>query len=302
LDSFGAPDVIKYLRRHKPDFVFQAFLPVTFSSLANSNYRNHRKIAVIDGKIGFVGGINISDRYINNGKNEIYWRDTAMMVVGAAVNTLQIQFWNSWNQTDGESFELGRGYLNRFPLTDEDASGVGFTASDPGSPAPFNMEAIIAGINEAKEYVQLCTPYFIPSDQLTTALMLAVSSGVRVDLMLPAQSDSFFVQHASFSFIKPLLERGVNVYLYTKGFLHAKTICIDGKLAYIGTTNLDIRSFYINFEISGIVSDKELCDRLNAQFLADIEVSDLITIRKWMQRSRWKRGVDSICRLLAPLL
>ncbi|WP_294184756.1 cardiolipin synthase [uncultured Sphingobacterium sp.] len=302
LDSFGAPEVIKYLRRNKPNFEFQAFLPVTFSSLANSNYRNHRKIVVIDGKIGFVGGINISDRYINNGKNEIYWRDTAMMVIGAAVNTLQIQFWNSWNQTEAESFELGRGYLNRFPLTNEDASGVGFTASDPGSPAPFNMEAIIAGINEAKEYVQLCTPYFIPSDQLTTALMLAVSSGVRVDLMLPAKSDSYFVQHASFSFIKPLLERGVNVYLYKKGFLHAKTVCIDGKLAYIGTTNLDIRSFYINFEISGIISDKALCDRLNAQFLADIEFSDLITIRSWMQRSRWKRGVDSICRLLAPLL
>ncbi|MGE8381461.1 MAG: phospholipase D-like domain-containing protein, partial [Sphingobacterium sp.] len=125
LDSFGAPDVIKYLRRHKPGFLFEAFLPVTFTSLANSNYRNHRKIAVIDGRVGFVGGINISDRYINDGKNDVYWRDTAMMIIGAAVNTLQIQFWNSWNQTDADSFELGKGYLNRFPITNEDASGVG---------------------------------------------------------------------------------------------------------------------------------------------------------------------------------
>ncbi|RQP15689.1 MAG: cardiolipin synthase, partial [Parapedobacter sp.] len=136
----------------------------------------------------------------------------------------------------------------------------------------------------------------------STTLQLAAASGVQVELMLPARSDSFLVQHASFSFLKPLLERGVSVYLYEKGFLHAKTICIDGRLAYIGTVNLDIRSFYINFEVSAVISDRDLCAQLDTQFEKDKSDSTLMTRAIWMRRPRWKRGMDSVCRLLTPLL
>lgn len=302
-DAFGSPG-LKW-RRNKfaqAGIQFISFMPVRFSSLANSNYRNHRKIAIIDGHTGFVGGINISDRYNNNGKRPLYWRDTAIKIHGEAVNVLQTQFWLNWHLADGQSFELRDGYFHTAPVNPPGRSAVTFAFSDPGSPAPFNMEAMLIGIAEATERVRLCTPYFIPSEELTTALQLAAASGVTVELMLPADSDSFIVQHASFSFLKPLLQRGVAVYLYKKGFLHAKTISIDGKLAYIGTVNLDIRSFYINFEVSTIVSDEAVCRQLDSRFEMDKQDSDELTLGDWLARPRWKRGMDSVCRLLAPLL
>ncbi|MDH5827669.1 cardiolipin synthase [Sphingobacterium faecium] len=302
LDSFGSPDVIKHLSKHPPSYQFVAFLPVNFTSLANGNYRNHRKIVVIDCQYGFVGGINISDRYINHPHQRDYWRDTSMSVEGIAVNNLQVQFWNSWNQTEAEPFLLSEEYLNFNIEHMPEKAAVSFSSSDPGSLGPFNMEAIILAINEAKESIQLCTPYFIPSEQLSTALEIAVSSGVKVALMLPEKSDSYIVQHASFSFLKPLLQRGVQVYLYNKGFIHAKTICIDGQLAFVGTVNLDMRSFYINYEIASVVSDESYCKRLEHQFEIDKETSDLITLYTWAHRKKWKRGIDSLCRLLAPLL
>lgn len=301
-DAFGSPRLVRYMRRKKDSAIqFQAFLPITFTSLANSNYRNHRKIAVIDGTVGYVGGINISDKYINPNAGNLYWRDTAIRVEGEAVALLQINFWTSWNQTEGEPFDLDRTYIKRDQKVVGDAA-VSFCTSDPGSIAPHNMEALLVGISEAQERIQLCTPYYVPSEELETALMIAVSSGIEVELMIPERGDSWIVQHASFSFIKSLLQRGVKVYAYTKGFLHAKTICIDRKLSYIGTMNLDIRSFDINYEIMAVVTDQRLCNEMVKQFEADTRDSDLITLEKWISRSRWKRGVDSLCRLLAPLL
>lgn len=303
VDAFGSPTLKRHRKRlAEKGIQFVVFLPVSFSSLANSNYRNHRKIAIIDGHTAFLGGINISDRYINKGKQAVFWRDTSVKIKGEAANVLQTQFWLNWHLARGEPFHLRDGYFHTAPINPQFYAGVSFAFSDPGSVAPFNMEAMLIGIAEATASIQLCTPYFIPSDELSTTLQLAAASGVKVELMLPAQSDSFIVQHASFSFLKPLLERGISVYLYEKGFLHAKTICIDGKLAYIGTVNLDIRSFYINFEASAIIADPQLCAQLMAQFEADKSESALLTLETWLQRHRWKRGMDSVCRLLAPLL
>ena len=303
VDDFGSRDLSRQRRRlEKQGLAMVVFLPVTFSSLANSNYRNHRKIAVIDGHTAFVGGINISDKYINSGQQAMYWRDTAVQLRGQAVNVLQTQFWVNWQLAKGASFNLLDGYLQAPPIAPTGSAAVSFAFSDPGSPAPFNMEALLVGIAEAQTSIRLCTPYFIPSDELSTALQLAAASGVQVELMIPARSDSFFVQHASFSFLKPLLTRGVSVYLYEKGFLHAKTVCIDDKLAYIGTVNLDIRSFYINFEVSAIIHDDALCRDLSRRFEHDKKDSRLISLAAWIGRPRWKRGVDSLCRLLAPLL
>lgn len=306
-DSFGSPDLVKYMRRQKDSKIdFHAFLPVTFTSLANSNYRNHRKICVIDGLVGYVGGINISDKYINSADstNKMYWRDTSLRLAGLAINLLQISFWNSWNQTDGESFYLEDGYLQALQENSDvkGKAGVGFVSSDPASVGPFNMEALLIAIGEANTKIQLCTPYYIPSEELERALIVAASSGVEVELMVPSKSDSFFVQHASFSFLKPLLERGVKVYLYNKGFLHAKTAVFDEKLAFVGTVNLDIRSFYINYEIAAVVSDSVFASQLSNQFEIDKEHSKLLTLRAWKSRPRWQKAADSVCRLLAPLL
>ena len=302
-DAFGSPKLRRRQKRFaKAGIQFIPFMPVTFTSLANGNYRNHRKIAVIDGHTAFVGGINISDRYINRGRHSPYWRDTAVKIQGDAVNVLQTHFWMNWHLAGGESFSLRDGYFHTTPARPVGGAAVSFAFSDPGSNAPYNMEAMLIGIAEAAHTVRICTPYFIPSEELSTALQLAAASGVRVELMLPARSDSFIVQHASFSFLKPLLERGVIVYLYEKGFIHAKTVCVDGRLAYIGTVNLDIRSFYINFEVSAVINDLGLCAQLDAQFEDDKADSTLLTRDVWMRRPRWKRGVDSLCRLLTPLL
>ena len=307
VDSFGSPDLVKYMRKVKESrILFQPFLPVTFTSLANSNYRNHRKIAVIDGCIGYIGGINISDRYSNNPDmgNKVYWRDTSLRIEGLAINMLQISFWNSWNQTDGDPFLLEQGYLKVIRQQQEvqGRAGVGFVSSDPASKGPFNMETLLMAIGEADTKIQLCTPYYIPGEELERALIIAASSGVEVELMIPEKSDSYLVHHASFSYLKPLLERGVKVYLYKKGFLHAKTTNVDDKLAFVGTVNLDIRSFYINYEIAAAVSDMQLCKQIGEQFEQDKLDSHLLTLKEWKRRPRWKRGIDSICRLLAPLL
>ena len=307
VDSFGSPDLVKYMSRIKDSkILFNAFLPVTFTSLANSNYRNHRKVCVVDGYVGYVGGINISDKYINKAENKdkLYWRDTSVRVKGLAINMLQISFWHSWNQTDGESFLLEDGYLQVVKEHNQVTgnAGVGFVSSDPASIGPFNMEALLIAIGEANRKIQLCTPYYIPSEELERALIVAASAGVEVELMIPEQSDSYFVHHASFSFLKPLLERGVKVFLYKKGFIHCKTAAIDEKLTFIGTVNLDIRSFYINYEISTVISDPTLCKACVAQFEIDKESSDLLTIRNWKSRPKFQRAIDSVCRLLAPLL
>lgn len=302
-DAFGAPAIRKHRKELEAAGIdVVVFLPVTFTSLANSNYRNHRKIAVIDGHTGFVGGINISDKYINDGQQTLYWRDTAVEIRGEAVNVLQTQFWINWHLAGGRTFGLKGNYFFTAPPAPEAHAAVSFSFCDPGSSAPFSMEALLIGIAEAEESIQLCTPYFIPSDELSTALQLAAASGVKVELMIPAKSDSFVVQHASFSFLKPLLARGVSVYLYEKGFLHAKTVCIDGKLAYVGTVNLDIRSFYINFEVSAVIYDGKLCSELVDQFERDKMDSALFSMEQWRARPKWKRGVDSLCRLVAPLL
>lgn len=306
VDSIGSSDLVKYLvKNERSKISFKPFMPVTFTSLANSNYRNHRKVAVIDGSIGFVGGINISDRYINqtNSVNAVYWRDTSVRIEGPAVNMLQIGFWNSWNLADGRPFLLSEGYLRSIPLEEKRGeAATSLVSSDPASLGPYNMEAILIAIGEADKKIQLVTPYYIPSDELATALQVAAAAGLEVELMLPEHSDSYIVQHASLSFIKPLLERGVKVYFYQKGFIHAKTINIDGKLSFIGTVNLDTRSFYINYEIAAVIADEELCTQLEQQFELDKRDCERLTLTKWKKRKPWKRGLDSICRLLAPLL
>lgn len=277
-------------------------MPVAFSSLANSNYRNHRKIVVIDGEVGFIGGINLDERYWNNGKHKLYWRDAAVRIEGRAVNLLQVQFFLSWAFAGGkDDFGEDACYLKPMPEKRGDAV-IAIAASGPSSEAPFIMETILLAISQAENTVRICTPYFIPTDQLITALQIAAARGVEVELILPAKSDSFIVQHASFSFIKPLLQRSVKVYLYEKGFVHAKTISIDHRLAFVGTVNMDTRSFFLNFEITAVIYEPALCKALEDSFEEDKQSSRLVTLEEWQSRSLVQRGFDSICRLVAPLL
>ena len=158
------------------------------------------------------------------------------------------------------------------------------------------METILLALSQAKKSIRICTPYFIPTNQLTSVLVIAAANGIEVELILPEKSDSFIVQHASFSFIKPLLERSVRVYLYKKGFIHSKTISIDSSLAFVGTVNMDTRSFFLNFEITSVIHEPALCRTLEDSFEHDKENSRLVTMEQWLSRSLVQRGFDSLCR------
>ncbi|MDM1547845.1 cardiolipin synthase [Empedobacter falsenii] len=307
-DDFGSPKLNKHQSRFDGTGVeFQTFLPVRFSSLANSNYRNHRKILIVDGKKAFVGGINISDKYINqNGvispNNKVYWRDTSVMIEGDSINSLQLHFYLNWMMTEGKKYNISDPKYFYSTQEKNDLSTVSFGLSSPGSDLHSAMEAMVLAITLAKKKVQLCTPYFIPSDEFKTAMMIAVSSGVEVELIIPKKGDSIVVQQASLSFLKPLMKRSIKVYLYEKGFIHAKTITVDDKLAFIGTVNLDYRSFMINFEITSVIENATLLQQMSVQFDIDKEDSELLTIEKWENRPWYNRAFASICRLLAPIL
>lgn len=278
-----------------------SFMPVRFSSLAQANYRNHRKIVVIDGEIGYVGGINMDERYWNTGKHKLYWRDTHLKIEGTAVKELQFQFFQSLSFVAKKQFELD---LKYFPESQSDIGNavVSMIASGPASPFPYNMEVLVSAILQARKNVRIVNPYFIPSSQILSAMGIAAASGVKVELIIPKNPDNFIVGHSSFSYLKPLLKRGVHIYLYEKGFIHSKTLTVDDEIAFIGTVNMDIRSFYINFEIAAIVKDSTLCREMSVSFEKDKLNSVKIDKEQWMQRSIWNRSLDSVCRLLTPLL
>ncbi len=277
------------------------FMPVQFASLAQANYRNHRKIIIVDGKVGFVGGVNMDDRYLNNGKHALYWRDTHLQIIGPAVIQLQIQFLQSYSFVSKQKDVVKEAYFNRV-VKEQGNAMISVIASGPDSSYPYNMEALLIAINQAKKSIRITNPYFIPSQEILTALELAISIGVDVEIILPGKSDSYIVQHASFSYLSPLIDRGLKVYLYQKGFVHAKTMLVDDVLAFVGTVNMDIRSFYINFEVAALVQDKELCDEMNQRFAEDKSDSILLNAQEWANRPGYKKLLDSVCRLLAPLL
>ncbi|MFV0211241.1 cardiolipin synthase [Empedobacter falsenii] len=309
-DDFGSPKLNKHQKRFEGTGIeYQTFLPVRFSSLANSNYRNHRKILIVDGQKAFIGGINISDKYINqNGEkspnNEVYWRDTSVMIEGEAINNLQLHFYLNWMMTEGNKFNISdpNYFFDSKNTNFDDMATVSYGLSSPGSDVHSAMEAMILAITLAQKKVQLCTPYFIPSDEFKTALMIAVSAGVEVELIIPKKGDSIIVQQASLSFLKPLMKRGVKVYLYEKGFIHSKTITVDDKLAFIGTVNLDFRSFMINFEITSVIENDILLNEMNTNFEIDRNNSELLNIEKWENKPWYNRAFASVCRLLAPIL
>ncbi|SFE66541.1 cardiolipin synthase [Chitinophaga sp. CF118] len=300
-DDFGSGDIgdIPELLEDNGAEVY-SFSPVLINFYLNANYRNHRKIIVIDGDVGFTGGINIDDRYLNNGKHPVFWRDTHLRLEGDAVNLLQLQFLMSYRYCSKQIFNFGDPYFHRSEIKGN--CFVDVVASGPDSDFPMTMQAILMAINVATRSIRISNPYFIPNEQLLTALQMAAQAGKNVELLLPLRGDSYFVQHAVQSYIKSMLDAGVKVYFYKKGFIHAKTIVIDDNLAIVGTVNLDNRSFYLNSEIAVVVYDKPTVQKLQLSFEQDLQDAELIERRSWKNRSIWQRFMDAVCRLLTPLL
>lgn len=277
------------------------FMPVLFPSFTSKiNYRNHRKIIVIDGSIGFTGGINLDDRYLNNGKHKLYWRDTHLMLKGESVKTLQFLFMLSWQFVTGKELNEGPNYFPSFEKTGNQP--VQINASGPDWELASIMESFLLAFNAAEKRIRMVTPYFIPTESIMTALSTVVKSGVEVQLIIPKASDSWIVQAASLSYVKQLLKLGIEVFFYEKGFVHAKVIIVDDNFASIGTSNMDYRSFDLNYEVNTYLYDKELVEQLHKQFDEDLKDCEQAMIGTWGSRGTLAKLKESVCRLLAPLL
>lgn len=278
----------------------KSFMPVFFTRFTSTvNYRNHRKIVVIDGKVGYTGGVNIADRYIYGRKQGGIWRDTHLRIEGEAVTMLQTIFVTDWSfVTDGVVLNDAK-YFAHTPV--EQVLPVQIATSGPDTPYAAIMQSYYAAICKAEKYIYLSTPYLLPNEVIVTALKVAALSGVDVRLLIPVRGDNIFVAWAGYSYVDSLLEAGVKVYLYQKGFNHSKFIVIDDELCTIGSANLDHRSFEDDFEIQALIYENSVAQELKGYFLDDLADSKLITPDEWAQRSKWRKIMESLSRLLAPL-
>jgi len=277
------------------------FMPVLLPKFTGKmNYRNHRKIAIIDGEVAYVGGINISDTYINYPDSTLYWRDTHLRIVGEAVKSLQISFFTTWDFVSNENIKIDTTY---FPeVTCKNDVAVQIANSGPDTDWPYIMEAMFTAITTAEDYIYITTPYFVPNDQIITALQIAAKSGVDVKIIIPKNSDSWVVKHATNSYLERLLDANIKVYRYTKGFVHAKTMVVDDAFSTIGTSNMDHRSFNINFEVNAFIYDVDTSKILKQHFLEDLKHADKIDLKRWLHRPKFEKFKESYSRLWSPLI
>lgn len=264
------------------------------------NFRNHRKIIVIDGLVGFVGGLNIGDEYLGKSESFGFWRDTHLLIRGEAVRSLQLIFLQDWYYMTKESF-LTPDYLS--PVLEENLhGGVQLIAGGPDNEWSVLKNIFFSMISSAKESVWIASPYFIPDEDIFSAIKVAALSGLDVRLLVPNKPDKRIVFHASRSYFPELLDAGVKVYEYQKGFMHSKMIIVDGELASIGTSNMDMRSFHLNFEVNAFLYRTRSTEKLVTEFMNDIKDSKEIDISTFKQRHLGLRLLESTSRLLSPLL
>ena len=275
------------------------FMPVYIPQLSRANYRDHRKIAIIDGKCSFVGGINIADRYINKAGTR-KWRDVHLKITGEAVYSLQIVFMLNWYFVSNKNIAFTSTYFPEFEV--KPTKYVQIAASGPDSDWASIMQAFFVSISTAKSQVLISTPYFIPNEPILTAICTAALGGVDVQIIFPYKGDSPVVHAASMSYMKEVLEAGVKVFLYSDGFSHSKTIVVDGILSSVGTANMDFRSFDQNFEVNAFIYDESIASQLIDQFEEDKNHCIPLHLSRWQQRPIRRRLAESSSRLLAPLL
>lgn len=305
-DDFGSRSIRRKLVGELREGGVEAypFNRVRLLYLANRiNYRNHRKIIIVDGRTGFVGGINISDRYINkvqeSGKN--YWRDTHLRIDGPGLMILQHLFLCDWNFSSGQKLEHEKIFFQANPVKGSNVS-VQIAASGPDSPASTIKLSFLKAINLARHEILLTTPYLIPGGSIMDALKVAALGGVKLKILVPGVSDSMLVNAAAWSNYGELLKTGVIIYTYNKGFIHAKSMVVDGNISIIGTANMDHRSFDLNFEVNAIVYGSEFGDQVRNTFYEDLHHASRLSYGKWKSRSIFYRFGERFARLLSPLL
>lgn len=303
VDGMGSKSLrgkqIKYIR--SLGIKFHVFFPGILPYLnIRLNFRNHRKIVVIDGKVGYVGGFNVGDEYVNKGDQFDFWRDTHVRIQGEAVNELNKRFILDWDYaSEGELKDYSKYFINEKEYGNV---GIQIISSGPDHKEEYIKHAYMKIINNAKKNVYIQTPYLVPDEPMKEAIKIAALSGIDVRIMVPGKPDHFFMEWILSANMGELLECGVKIYRYQKGFIHSKTIVADGKVSSIGTANLDIRSFQLNFEINAIIFDEIVAKEQERIFEKDIENCNLVTLEEYQNRGRIIRIKEALISLIAPIL
>ena len=280
----------------------EPFLPVTFPSLTHRiNYRNHRKVCIIDGKVGFIGGMNIALRYVNHHGN--IWRDLHLKVVGPAVGSLQRIFVSDWYFMCNVLLKDGK----YFPHADKtslvnDGALIQIVSANPVSRYPEIMYSITWAIQHSVRYIYFQTPYFLPTEPVIQALQTAAMSGVDVRVMVPEKPDAFWLRWGNDSYFNGILRAGVRVFACQKGFLHSKSIVSDDDWCTIGSSNMDFRSFENNFEANAFIYDETTALKVKAIFMEDLKYCKEIRLEEWVHRPFYHKYLESITRIFSPLL
>lgn len=278
------------------------FLPHPLLNLLRVNYRNHRKIVVIDGEIGYLGGINIGDEYLGLDPRKTPWRDTHLRIVGSSVASLQLRFLQDWQYLKDEKMNEKEAAKKYFSVR----AGAGnralqIVSAGPDSPAQQIKYGFVKMMVGARKTLYLQTPYLIPDDTIADSLKIAVNSGVDVRVMIPGIPDKKFVYYATLSYVEELLQAGVRVYVYN-GFLHSKMTVADSAVVTLGTTNMDIRGFQLAFEVNAFIYDADFAAQCHEMFLQDLASCRELDFESFSKRSLWSKMKESIFRLLSPLM
>jgi len=268
------------------------------------NFRDHRKIVTIDGQIGYVGGFNIGDQYLGRKEKFGYWRDTHLRLVGSGVFSLQARFMLDWNATDRDHpFKDDRIEHKYFPLTKvKGETSLQIVSSGPDSDLQQIKMGYMRLIQTAEKRLWIQTPYLIPDDSVLDSLRIAAMAGIDVRIMIPDKPDHAFVYRATQYYARQLADDGVKIYYYHNGFIHAKTMVVDGRIASVGSANMDYRSFKLNFEINAFIYDPQVAAQLEEIYEADMRHSELITPEMFDEQSLYLKFKQTASRLLSPIL
>ncbi len=280
--------------------LFSSFMEVRFPRFTSKvNFRNHRKIIIVDGKIGFTGGINVADRYIEGVKKLGPWRDTHLQIEGDAVDCLQVVFAADWYYVSRENL-TGDNYFPSF----SEAPGIPMqiSASGPDSDWESIGQAMFSAITNARDKIYIATPYLMLPQQIDYALKTAALSNVDVRILIPEKSDAIIPKWSSFSFVEELLEAGVKFYFYQNGFIHSKYMIVDNAFSTVGTTNLDFRSLETNFEVNAFIYDEKFTHELMKTFTKDLSNSKEIKLREWRRRPWHYKFRESLAHIASPML
>ena len=301
-DGLGSRDLPKdFLRALKNAGVeISWFFPLRFPRLIGTmNYRNHRKLVVIDGKIGYLGGINVGDEYLSRNPKYGFWRDTHLRLEGEAVQTMQETFLNDWYFITQEEIREKR-YYPQLESFGEILCQV--IAGGPDSESESMKELFFTILTTAQKEIFLTTPYFIPDESMIMALKSAAMSGIKVKVLVQGKPDHKISYLASSSYFEDLLNAGVEIYRYQKGILHSKVLTVDQQICIVGSANFDIRSFQVDFELSAMIYSSKLTERLNLDFNRDLKDSIQLNRKYYANRTLWEKAQEANARLLSPLL